>query len=191
VFSDEVYRESEYDPALRLPAGCDQGPHAVSLGVTSKTYGLAGLRIGWIATQNAEIYGRMAAIKDYTTICNSAPSEFLAELALRHRAALAARNVDIMKTNLDLLDGLFARHPDLFSWVRPRAGAIAFPKLLEGDVGEFCDSLVRQAGVLLLPGSVYGDAGNHFRLGFGRRNVPQAVERLEDFLVKRGTVPHA
>jgi aspartate/methionine/tyrosine aminotransferase len=75
--------------------------------------------------------------------------------------------------------------------VRPRAGAIAFPKLLQGDVEEFCDSLVRQAGVLLLPGSVYGDDGNHFRLGFGRRNVPQAVERLEEFLVKRGTVDHA
>ncbi len=56
LFFDEVYRESEYDPATRLPAACDMGEHAVSLGVTSKTYGLAGLRIGWIATKNKKIY---------------------------------------------------------------------------------------------------------------------------------------
>ena len=45
LFFDEVYRESEYDPVTRLPAACDIGEHAISLGVTSKTYGLAGLRI--------------------------------------------------------------------------------------------------------------------------------------------------
>jgi aspartate/methionine/tyrosine aminotransferase len=191
VFSDEVYRESEFDPASRLPAACDQGPHAISLGVTSKTYGLAGLRIGWIATQNADVYARMAAIKDYTTICSSAPSEFLAELAMRHRQKLAERNVSIMKSNLALVDGLFARRPDLFSWVRPQAGSIAFPRLLQGDVEQFCDRLVRDAGVLLLPGWVYDDHGNHFRLGFGRRNLPQAIERLEEFLQKNGMAAHA
>ena len=62
LFSDEVYRESEYRRQERLPAACDLGAHAVSLGVMSKTYGLAGLRIGWIATQNKEIYERMAVL---------------------------------------------------------------------------------------------------------------------------------
>src|SRR5215208_4678087 len=75
LFSDEVYRESEYEPVARLSAGCDFGEHAVSLGVTSKTYGLAGLRIGWIATKNQSVYQKMASLKDYTTICSSAPSE--------------------------------------------------------------------------------------------------------------------
>ncbi len=183
LFSDEVYRESEYDPVTRLPAGCDLGEHAVSLGVTSKTYGLPGLRIGWVATQNSQIYEKMAALKDYTTICNSAPSEFLSEIAMRNRMKLAERNLDIIKSNLAIVDALFAHHPDLFSWVRPRAGSMAFPRLLRGDVEEFCDRLVQKAGVLLLPGSVYDDTQNHFRLGLGRKNLPQAVERLEEFLV--------
>ena len=78
LFSDEVYRESEYNLADRLPAAVDYGAHAVSLGVTSKTYGLAGLRIGWLATKNRDLYNKIASLKDYTTICNSAPSEFLA-----------------------------------------------------------------------------------------------------------------
>lgn len=182
LFSDEVYRELEYDPASRLPAACDYGEHAISLGVTSKSYGLAGLRIGWIATRNRLIYEKMAALKDYTTICNSAPSEFLAELAMRNRHKLAARNLGIIQENLSVLDDFFLRHADLFSWVRPQAGSMAFPHYHGGDVDEFCDRLVKKAGVLLLPGSVYDDAGNHFRLGLGRKNLPLAVKRLEEFL---------
>lgn len=182
LFSDEVYRESEYDPHTRLPAACDLGEHAVSLGVMSKTYGLAGLRIGWIATQNRGVFDRMASLKDYTTICNSAPSEFLAALALRHRELLAERNVGIIQHNLDVIEDLFARHAALFTCVLPRAGSMAFPRYLGGNVDAFCDKLVRRAGVLLLPGSIYNDDGDHFRLGLGRLNLPAAVARLEEFL---------
>src|SRR5215216_5247809 len=184
LFSDEVYRESEYDPATRLTAACDLGEHAVSLGVTSKTYGLAGLRIGWIATKNRKIYEKMASLKDYTTICNSAPSEFLAEVAMRNRKKLSERNINIIKRNLTVIDELFARYSSRFHWVRPRAGSMAFPHYLGGSVEDFCDQLVRNAGVLLLPGSVYDDSNNHFRLGLGRKNLPQAVERLDEFLSK-------
>lgn len=184
LFSDEVYREAEYDSAARLPAAADYGEHAVSLGVMSKTYGLAGLRIGWIATKNRAIYESMAAFKDYTTICNSAPSEFLAELGLRHRQTLIDRNLGIIKANLAIIDDLFSRYSSLFSWDRPQAGSMGFPKLLKGNVETFCDDLVKKSGVLLLPGSVYDDTRNHFRLGLGRKNLPQAVERLEEYLVK-------
>ena len=184
LFSDEVYRESEYDPATRLPAACDLGDYAISLGVTSKTYGLAGLRIGWVATQNKKIYDSMAALKDYTTICNSAPSEFLAEVAMRNRQKLVERNLAIIKDNLSVIDAFFSRHANLFSWVRPQAGSMAFPRYIAGDVESFCDKVVREAGVLLLPGSVYDDTDNHFRLGLGRKNLPQAVNRLEEYLCK-------
>lgn len=182
LFSDEVYREAEHDPTSRLPAACDVSSTAVSLGVVSKTYGLPGLRIGWLATQNAPLLARIGALKDYTTICNSAPSELLAEIALRHRQALAARNVAIIRRNLAALDPFFARHADRFAWVRPAAGPIAFPHLLSGDVEDFCHRLVTEAGVLLLPGGVYDDDANHFRIGFGRANMPEAVARLEAWL---------
>ena len=184
LFSDEVYRESEYRREDRLTAACDFGEHTVSLGVMSKTYGLPGLRIGWIATRNSEIYEKMAALKDYTTICNSAPSEFLAELALRHRETLAQRNLEIITDNLKLLDPFFERHSTLLTWQRPQAGSIGFPRLLGKDVKAFCETLVNSAGVLLLPGSLYEDDGNHFRIGFGRKNMPEAVARLEDFLAR-------
>ena len=183
LFFDEVYRESEYDEVARLPAACDMGEHAISLGVTSKTYGLAGLRIGWIATKNKGVYQKMASLKDYTTICNSAPSEFLAEVAMRNRQKLIERNLDIIKSNLAVVDEFIIHHSAFFNWTRPQAGSMGFPKLLQGDIEDFCDKVVRKAGVLLLPGTTYDDTGNHFRVGLGRKNLPQAVERLEEYLI--------
>ncbi len=182
VFSDEVYRGLELDPSDRLPAMADLNEQAVSLGVMSKTYGLAGLRIGWVATRNESLLEQMAAFKDYTTICNSAPSEFLATLALRHADTIVERNLEIIRANLDRLDRFFESHARMFAWKRPRAGSIAFPQLLQGSVDPFCAGLVEQAGVLLLPGTLYGPDYNAFRIGFGRRNLPEALERLEAYL---------
>jgi aspartate/methionine/tyrosine aminotransferase len=179
LFSDEVYRGLELDPADRLPAMADVSDRAVSLGVMSKTYGLAGLRIGWVATRNREVYRRLAAFKDYTTICSSAPSEFLATLALRHADTIARRNREILRGNLKRLDRFFAAHPDRFSWHRPRGGSIAFPALLRGEAGAFCADVLERSGVLLLPGTLYGPDYNAFRIGFGRRDLPRALERLE------------
>jgi aspartate/methionine/tyrosine aminotransferase len=184
VFSDEVYRGLELDPSDRLPAMADLNEAAVSLGVMSKTYGLAGLRIGWIATRNIELLARMAAFKDYTTICNSAPSEFLATLALRHADAIAQRNLQIIRDNLDRLDRFFASHTQLFAWQRPKAGSIAFPLLLRGSVDALCTDLVEQAGVLLLPGTLYGPDYSAFRIGFGRKNLPQALDQFEAYIKK-------
>ena len=127
----------------------------------------------------------MTLLKDYTTICNSAPSEFLAEVALRHRDVILERNRTIMQRNLPLLDSFFLRHRDTFQWWRPKAGPIAFPRMLSEDVETFCDSLVKATGVLLLPGTIYDDPGNHFRIGFGRQNTPEALERLEAYLMDK------
>ena len=183
IFADEVYRGLELDPSERLPALADLHPRAVSLGVMSKTYGLAGLRIGWIATHNEAVFKKMAAFKDYTTICNSAPSEFLATIALRNAATIAQRNLRIIRENLDHLDGFFGNFPDRFNWQRPKAGSIAFPQLRKGSVEAFCEDLVTQAGVLLLPGSLYGPDYNAFRVGFGRKSLPAALEQFEAYLI--------
>ncbi len=185
IFSDEVYRGLEYLPEHRLPAFSDLNEHAVSLGVMSKTYGLPGLRIGWIATRNASLYGKLAAFKDYTTICNSAPSEFLATLALAHGDAIVQRNLEIIKTNLQVLNDFFSVHQDLFGWREPLAGPIAFPRYLGGgSVGQFCHDLVDQAGVLLAPGTLYSTGHDCFRIGFGRRNMPECLDQWQRFVEK-------
>ena len=179
---DEVYRFLEFDPADRLPAGADALETGVSIGVMSKSFGLAGLRIGWIATRDRELLTRLAAFKDYTTICNSAPSEVLALIALRARDSVLARNRAIVEANLPLLDGFFARWAGIFEWVRPRGGSVGFPRLVANrPIGAFAEELVRDTGVLILPGTLFNDTGNHFRVGYGRTNLPAALERLEGF----------
>jgi aspartate/methionine/tyrosine aminotransferase len=182
VLSDEVYRYLEYDPRDTLPGAVELSARGVSVGVMSKAFGLAGLRVGWVASRDAGLLARCAAFKDYTSLCNSAPSEVLALIALRARERVLARGRTLLAGNLALLDDFFARRAEHFTWVRPRAGSVAFPRLNGSVASEvFCQKLVEQEGVLLLPGSVYDFPGNHFRLGFGRTNLPDALARLERF----------
>ena len=181
LFSDEVYRFLEHGaPALPPAAECSE--RAMSLGVMSKAFGLAGIRIGWLAMRDATIRKRIAALKDYTTICNSAPSEILALIGLRGRTRLIERARAIIDANLSLLDGFFGRHANRFAWVRPAAGSVCFPRLLDGDIDAFAAELVEREGVLLLPASQFGFSGNNFRLGYGRADMPAALERLESFI---------
>ena len=180
LFSDEVYRLLEHD-SPSLPAAADRSERALSLGVMSKSFALAGLRIGWIATRDRTLFARLASLKDYTTICSSAPSEILALVALRAKERVIERSRAIVRTNLEILEPFFARNEDRFSWAPPVAGSVCFPKLLRGDIDEFAAALVEREGVLIVPGSEFGFPGNHFRLGYGRRDMGEALARLESF----------
>ena len=182
LLSDEVYRYLEFDEADRLPAGADTFDRGVSLGVMSKSLAMAGLRIGWLATRDRDLLARCAAFKDYTTICAAAPSEILALIGLRARDAVLARSRGIVAANLPLLDGFFERWAGTFSWVRPKGGSIAFPRLDPAfEIERFAADLVEAEGVLLLPGTRFDHPGNHFRLGYGRSNLPVALGRLDDY----------
>jgi aspartate/methionine/tyrosine aminotransferase len=181
LFSDEVYRGSERE-AERLPWASDLYERGVSLGALAKAYGLPGLRIGWISTQDRTLYAAMARIKDYLTICNSAPSEFLATIGLRHADALLERARRIAVANLDRLDAFFARRSDLFEWTRPRAGTTAFPRYLGGSSEAFCARLAAEAGVLLLPSAAFDAGDERLRIGYGRTSLPEALTALEEFL---------
>jgi len=178
---DEVYRFLEFDGVERLPAGADASPRGISLGVMSKSFAMAGLRIGWLATRDRDVLERCARFKDYTTICSSAPSEVLALIGLRARATVLARSRSIVADNLVALDTFFDAWNDRFTWVRPRAGSVGFPRLTVPGVSidAWAAGLVEAEGVLLLPGSQFDYGGNHFRLGFGRADLPIALERLE------------
>ena len=182
VFSDEVYRGLEFEAADQLPAFADLNERAVSLSVVSKSYGLAGLRIGWIASQNEHLLRELAAFKDYTTICSSAPSEFLATIALQNGEKLLERNRAILRANLHELDGFFSLHCELFDWQPPKAGSTAFPRLRKGEVEDFCARLREECGVLLLSGTVYGAYPKNFRIGFGRKDLLLGLSRFEEFL---------
>ena len=185
IFSDEVYRYLEIDEGERSPSIADTYEKGVALNAMTKAFGLAGLRIGWLASQDAAVIQRAASYKLYTSICNSAPSEVLALIALRAKETLLERNRQIMLANLALLDQFFARHTQLFRYIRPQAGTSLFPELCSNvSSQEFMEQLLADQGVLIMPGSLFNIPGNHFRMGFGRRNMPEVLSRFEQFLEK-------
>lgn len=182
IFSDEVYRFSEAEGVPALPAACDMDPKAASLGVLSKSFGLAGLRVGWVACRDRELLGRMAAVKDYLSICGSAPSEFLATCALAAREPILARMRRLLSGNRRLLEAFFLERADMFHFVSPRGGLTAFPGLLAATADDFCRAALDRAGILLLPGRLYGEEWPaRFRIGFGRADFPANLEKLADF----------
>jgi aspartate/methionine/tyrosine aminotransferase len=182
LLSDEVYRGLEHDPAARLPAACERYERALSLGTVSKAHGLPGLRIGWLACRDPALLARVRDLKLYTTICSSAPSELLVAVALRHADELVERSRRLVLANLPLVEDFLERHAELLRWVRPSAGPIGFPHVSgDFDVHEWCEGIAERAGVLLLPGSVYGQP-RHVRIGFGRASLPQALARLDGHL---------
>jgi len=182
VFCDQVYKGLEWDGQPHSWMS-DLYENAVSLGVMSKAYGLPGLRIGWIATRCRKAYDMMKKMKYYTTICCSAPSEYLAALALRHGEKLLERNVSIIQSNVAYAQGFFERHDTLFVNNVPASGPVAFHRLRNGmDAAAFCEDAIKKAGVLLLPGYVYETDKDYFRMGYGRRNFPECLNRLDAYL---------
>jgi aspartate/methionine/tyrosine aminotransferase len=183
ILSDEMYRWLEYHPAERLPSACEIYNKAITLGGMSKAFGLPGARIGWLAAPDRRLLNRMAILKDYTTICNNAPGEILALMALRAKDRILTRQLARIERNLALLEAFFTRQADLFEWNRPRAGTIAFPRLKAGaGAAAFCRKVIDEAGIMLLPSTVYDFDDAHFRVGFGREDWPEALTRFEEYI---------
>lgn len=183
LLSDEMYRLLEPRDGVRLPNAVDGYEKALSLSGMSKAFGLAGLRIGWVATHDLSLLERMSALKDYTTICSSAPSELLALMALRVRDEILAANRARVGRNAQTAAGFFARHASLLSWIPPEAGTVCFPRLVNGDGAEaFCARVLRDTGILLLPSTVFDYGDSHFRLGLGRDDFPLGLDILNAYL---------
>ena len=188
LFSDEVYRGVELDASKRIPQAADAYEKGLSLNVMSKAYGLPGLRIGWIASQDTELLLRLERYKHYLSICNAAPSERLAVIALGVRDKLLAKNLKRMRENIGKLDLFFADYPDLFDWSHPDGSCIGFPRFKgRGGVEVFCKDLVEEEGVLLLPASLYRSElmqapTDRFRIGFGRANMDEGLAAFRRFM---------
>ena len=172
----------------RLPQVADVYERGLSLNVMSKAYGLPGLRIGWIASQDPGLLNRLERYKHYLSICNSAPSERLACIALKAQDRILERNRRLIRDNLVRLNAFFSAYPNLFEWRPPDGGCVAFPRYLGSDgVEAFCTRLVEQAGILLLPASLYrsellSTPVDRFRIGCGRRNIEAGLAAFRQAL---------
>jgi aspartate/methionine/tyrosine aminotransferase len=185
IFSDEVYRFTEYEENSRTSAIVDIYEKGISLGAMSKVFGLGGLRIGWASVKNKEVLRKIISFKDYTTICCSSPSEILSALAIRNKNIIIERNMKIIKDNLKLLDAFFDKYKELFEWVRPKAGAIGFPKIkFNMNVKDFSNDVLEKKGILIMPGYFFGEYDKNFRIGFGRINTKEILDKFEEYVLE-------
>jgi aspartate/methionine/tyrosine aminotransferase len=188
LLSDEVYRLIERDPTRRLPQVADVYERGLSLNVMSKAYGLPGLRIGWIACQDRALLARMERLKHYLSICNAAPSEILASIALKAAPRILARNNAIANRNLALLNSFFGRFAHLFDWYPPDGGVIAYPRYTGAEgVEAFAQRMIADHGVMLLPASLYASElaplpKDRFRIGFGRADLADSLDAWSNVL---------
>lgn len=188
LFSDEVYRLMERNPAIRLPQAADVYEKGLSLNVMSKAYGFPGLRIGWIMTKDRTLLQKMEGYKHYLSICNSAPAERLAIIALKARDRILDQNRRLVNTNAEKLTVFFDEFPNRFDWYRPDGGCVGFPRY-KGPEGTdaFCEDLINKTGILLLPPKIYHSElletpQDRFRIGFGRKNMDKGLEVFHDYL---------
>ncbi len=184
IFVDEVYFGLDlferYDPFFDASY-----PNLIRLGVMSKSFGLAGLRVGWLHSKNVDFLQQIQQLKNYTTICGSAPSEYLAEVVLKNHQKFLKKNQELVKSNFLALQEFMNKYQNLFSWQIPQAGCVAMieivcQKLIELD---FIEKTIKDAKILLLPGAVFGKQySSFFRIGFGRADFKEVLFAFEQFI---------
>lgn len=197
VHCDEVYRPVFHSIQ---PSSDDFPPSAVNMGydkviVTgsfSKAYSLAGIRTGWVASKSGELIEALAATRHYTTISVSLLDQAVAAEAASDRCvhALLGRNIQLAKTNLDILSNFIERHNWACGWVRPVAGTTALVRFHKMgrpvDDEAFCKTLQAKTGVMFVPAAKCFGGGKDFK-GHVRVGFVCETEVLKEGLAKLST----
>jgi aspartate/methionine/tyrosine aminotransferase len=197
LFCDEMYRGLEHEGVESLPPVVEAYERGISLSGLSKSFGLAGLRMGWIVSRDEDFMKRVQQINDYTSICTSSPSEVLSLIALRNATTLIERCRRIVGTVREDVKSFCLQNSDVLDWAEPRAGSFVFPKLLlqnnqpgggggGGGARKYCDELLEKSDIMLLPSSLfeYGEQrpvdDSRVRISLGRESIPQHLEKWKE-----------
>lgn len=186
IFSDEMYYKLLPSDCEELPPIADIYEKGISLWGTSKTFGLAGLRTGWLVSQDVEFLHKVVAFKDYLSICNSAPSEILTFIALNHLDKFLRPNIEKIKTNITLFEKFANEHDIIDSFIPPQAGSTSFVKLNIDETSlDFSNKMVTETGIMTVPAEMFETKGEYIRIGFGRKILPEILERFSNYLKSR------
>ena len=183
IFSDEQFRLLELPETDRLSAACDLYDKAVSVAGVSKTLGLGGLRIGWLATRSRDLLKRAREYRYYTTEMTNTPCQLLAAQAMKHHKEILTRNRKRIIQNLEQLRAFCLRHKQYLELNPPQAGPMAVVEQTTSLTStEFCQHLLDEQRVMLVPGEVMGISDRLLRVGLGRDGFSDGLSRLETFL---------
>lgn len=182
VLSDEVYRGISEDGSY-MPSIVDLYEKGISVGSMSKTFSLAGLRLGWIVSKDEKIINLCRERRDYDTISCGVLDDIFASLALENKEAILERNRKIVMTNRELLHQWVISEPRV-SYVKPVAGNTALI-YYDADMHsyEFCEKLLKETGVFYTPGECF-DLDYCFRIGyaFDSKTLMEGLEKTSEFI---------
>ena len=182
LFCDEMYFGLIHNGTQPIPSAAELCPKAVVLSGLSKTYGLPGIRSGWLIVKDKPLRDEIINWKFYTSICPPAPTEFLTSVALKVHQELRDRSLAQIERNLALADAFFDRWPQMFTWRRPMAGSTALVGMNVPSVEVFAEKMASEAGILIQPATTLGWDDQHFRLGLGRASFGLALEKFEEYI---------
>ena len=186
ILADEVYRLLEHDANDRLPAMAECYKKGLSVCTLSKPWGGCGVTIGWIALQDLDLKQKLIDAQYFGSTCPSRASEIQAIMTLRASDIILQEKLSIIHQNLRLLDQFFIDYADLFEWVRPNAGAIAFVRFKGPLTSDELGIQLAESGISIKPAYVFmtdvKGYEDYFRIGYGERNMPKALSALIEFV---------
>ena len=163
---DETYRELAYgDP---LPMATTLSPRVLAVSSMSKTYGLPGLRVGWLTCRDDRLMETLLAAKEQIFICGAVVEEELAARVLEQRSVVLTLVHAKTQRHLAVVRDWIHGH-ELFEWVEPNAGVVCFPRIrpeIAIDVDGFYRALLEEHGTYVGPGRWFDQDPRFFRLGF-------------------------
>jgi hypothetical protein len=184
VLVDEVYRDILFEDAP--PSHAHLGPQFIATSSLTKSYGLGGLRCGWILCE-PDLAERMRRLNDLFGAVGSVPSDTLSVAAFRRLPLLEARTRAMLEPNLQLVHQFLREHEDALDCVVPPRSMIVFPRLKNGGDSQALHDRLREFETSIVPGRFFEEP-RHFRLGFavktedvdaGLRNLSDALRMIE------------
>lgn len=177
---DETYRELDFSSPL--PTAAPLSPKVISVSTMSKCYGLPGIRIGWLATQDQFILDSLLTIREQITITNNAVGEAIALHVLKKKDEFLKRSRAHVEKNFKRVSRWVENQADI-EWVPPVAGVVGFPRLKESvafDPEDLYRLLAEKYKTFVIPGRCFEVHNRYFRLGFGatHEETKQGLENI-------------
>ncbi|KAJ4218161.1 hypothetical protein NW759_008754 [Fusarium solani] len=164
---DETYRDITFGE--KLPVAASLGDHVLSVSSLSKSFGIPGVRIGWLISTNKNLQETFLAAKEQISISGSVINEWIATQVLSRRQQVLADTTDEMRVRLQMVES-WIESEDLLEWVKPTGGVVCFPRIKkepEGGFAAFYDRLLTKYATYVGPGHWFELPDNFFRLGYG------------------------
>jgi len=167
IIFDETYREMDFKNPL--PPAATLSPKVISISSLSKSFGLPGLRTGWLATQDKDVLRDVLAAREQVSIANNALSEEIAFRILSEKDRYVEKAKQRIHKNRRIAADWINQQED-FEWVYPEAGVVGFPRIknhVAVEPEKLYRLLVGKFKTFVVPGRCFEMDSKHFRLGFG------------------------